>query len=704
MKIPFNWLSEYVSIGLPPGELAERLTASGLEVEAITPVSPSFSGVVTGRILAVEPHPNADRLSLCRVDNGAREIKIVCGAKNMKAGDIAPFAPVGARLADGTALKAATLRGIPSEGMLCSERELGLGNEGGGIMILAPELTPGRDLAGVLGLNDWILEINVTPNRPDCLSVIGIAREVAAILGRPLSLPEIGVRESKVRAGTRVTVRVDDAEQCPRYCARVMGDVAVAPAPFWMRHRLCQAGVRVVNNIVDATNYVLLEYGQPLHAFDLAALRGGRIVVRAAGAGERIVMIDGIARELGGETLVIADSERPVAVAGVMGGRESEIAAGTREILIESAFFRPQAIRRTAARLGLLTDSSYRFERGVDPCGVRTALDRAAQLITRMGAGESLRGVIDIRARAFRAPRIMLRASRLNALLGTSLSPAKIKNDLTRLRIEVTPKGKGTLAAVPPSYRVDIKEEIDLVEEVARIEGYDQIPTIPPRSAAAEGGSALACAREGVRVILAGLGFSEAICLSFVGAAEMDRLGWPSGDPLRSAVRIQNPMSEELAFLRSSMLPPLMRSLALNASRGNGDLRLFELGTVFTPAAPVPREEERLAIAATGSVRALHWSGAPGTADFSYLKGVVETLAAEAGTALSCERAALPSCHPGRCAILLRDGTRWGWLGEIHPRVAGAYGVKTPVVFAELGASALFNGLLREPRYTPLPR
>ncbi|MCX6338852.1 MAG: phenylalanine--tRNA ligase subunit beta [Candidatus Aureabacteria bacterium] len=707
MKVSFNWLREYVNCPLSPEELADRLTMHGLEVEAVTRLTPALKGIVVGRVLSVEPHPRADRLSVCRVSDGTSELTIVCGAKNVTAGDAAPLARVGVTLPNGTTIRQTALRGIASEGMLCSERELELGEDAEGIMILAAQSMPGQDLSEALQLNDSILDVNVTPNRPDCLSVVGVAREAAAILKKPLMLPRCRVKEKGARAASRARVSIEDGGLCPRYCARVVTNVSVGPSPFWLRNRLGAVGVRTINLIVDATNYVLMECGQPLHAFDLQKIKGGCVFVRQARRGEKITTIDGRERALDEGMLVIADSKAPLAVAGIMGGLHSEVGKETRELLLESACFKPQSIRRTSQRLNLSSESSYRFERGVDYHGLVPALDRAAQLISALGAGDPCTGVIDRRSTAWRARRVKLRIPRLNAVLGARLSKARVRADLERLGMGVREQGRVVVEVAPPAFRVDLCGEIDLVEEVARMEGYDRIIAVPPVGVVpAGGGDPRTMGREKVRDALCSLGFSEAICLSFMGLAEMDRLMWGKHEPLRRAVRLRNPVSDEFAYLRTSMLPPLMRCLSLNANRGNSDAQLFELGTVFSPregGAP-PLEMEKLALAAMGLAGIRSWCARMAEVDFFYLKGMLENMLTGAGAEISAARASLPGCHPGRSATLSRNGLPWGWIGEIHPRVAEAYGIKAPVIFAEVDPAPLYTALLGERVYRPLPR
>lgn len=707
MKILYNWLKEYVDVTLAPAELAERLTLGGLEVETLTRLDPGPAGLVVGAILSVEPHPNADRLSVCRVSDGARELTIVCGAPNVRPGETAPLAVPGVRLPDGTVLKKAKLRGIASEGMLCSERELGFGEDAAGIMLLGPGRAAGMPLAEALGLDDWLLDVNVTPNRPDCLSVIGIAREVSALLGAPLAVPPPRVVECGGPAAARARVAVEREDLCPRYTARLVEGVRPGPSPFRMRRRLGLSGVRAINAVVDVTNYVLLEYGQPLHAFDFAKIRGGRVTVRAAKGGERIVTLDGRDRSLAAEMLVIADDAGPVAIAGVMGGAGSEVGPGTSEILLESACFAPASVRRTSKALGLSSDSSYRFERGTDIDGTVPALDRAAQLIAEFAGGRVCAGIIECASPPPRPKPIGVRVGRVNAVLNAALAKGEAAEFLARLGIAVREGEGDRIEAVPPARRVDLLREIDCIEEIARLRGYDRIAPVPPSvDASGEEGSPRGCGRGRVREALCALGFSEAITLSFMGAAEMDRLMWGAGSPLREAVRLRNAVSEELSLLRSSMLPSLMRCLESNASRGNHDVRLFELGAVFTPSAAggAPVETERLALAAVGLTAPSNWCAPGREADYFFLKGALESLVEGRGQGVRAERTARDGFHPGRTASLFLGDAPWGYLGELHPGVAEAYGIRGRVVFAEVDAGPLFAALAVEARYRALPR
>ncbi|MDZ7699846.1 MAG: phenylalanine--tRNA ligase subunit beta [Deltaproteobacteria bacterium] len=481
MKVSLNWLKEYVRIAMPPPELAHLLTMLGLEVEGMEPVCESLDHVVVARILSVSPHPNADRLSVCRVDTGEDHVDVVCGAPNVADGMLAPLALVGSRLPNGQVMKETRIRGVVSCGMLLAEDELGLTNDHSGIMPLSPALQVGAPLSSALALPDWVLDLSITPNRPDCANVMGVAREIAAATGEFLIRPEVKLETSgpPVEKLTRVTIL--DPEGCPRYVAGAIQGVELKPAPFWLRYRLYQSGIRSINNLVDITNYVMLEMGQPLHAFDYHRLRENRIEVRKAGDGERFTTLDGESRRLTSETLLICDGKRPVALAGIMGGLNSEIFEGTTDVLLESAFFDPVTIRRASKQLGLSTEASYRFERGGDVEGVVHALKRALSLMSILGGGTIAQGMVDNYPKPHSPETIRFRSDQANRLLGTSLPTGVMKGYLKALEMDVKDAGTNSLDVTPPSFRVDITREVDLIEEVARMDGFDKIPVTYPR-------------------------------------------------------------------------------------------------------------------------------------------------------------------------------------------------------------------------------
>ncbi|MBM4315549.1 MAG: phenylalanine--tRNA ligase subunit beta, partial [Deltaproteobacteria bacterium] len=473
MLVALKWLKDYIDVDVSPAELAERLTMAGLEVDSLKETGPAFRGVRVARILSLRPHPDADHLSLCEVTTGEATHRIVCGAKNIRVGDTVPLAPVGASLPGDLVIRNARIRGEASEGMLCSEAELGIGSDASGIMILSQDTPVGAELGEALDLGDAVIDIGVTPNRGDCLSIVGVAREWAAITGRKLRIPVTDIVESDEAVAEIASVTIDDPDLCPRYTARIIKGARIGPSPLWIRQRLEAVGLRPINNIVDVTNFVMMELGQPLHAFDYRFLEEGRIVVRRSREGERFVSLDGKERVLSAGTLLICDGVKPVAIGGIMGGLNSEIKPDTETILLESAYFNPASIRRSSRELSMGTDAAFRFERGIDPEGVVRALDRAARLIAEVSGGTVCKGVIDrYPMRVERAERIPLRVRRVNDILGTVVPENEMVRILKGLEMVVEPDGEGRFAVTPPTCRVDILREIDLIEEIARLYGY----------------------------------------------------------------------------------------------------------------------------------------------------------------------------------------------------------------------------------------
>ena len=575
MKLSWNWLREFIEVPASPEEVAERLTMSGLEVEALERVGSNLDGIVVGRILRIDPHPEAERLTFCLVDIGSERLPIVCGATNIQPGDHVPVALPGSSLPDGRRVEAVEIKGVMSYGMLCSERELQLGEDQSGILILPEDLSVGRPLASALELQDTVLEVAVTPNRGDCLSHLGVAREIAALFGGKPRPPRIKVKEEGPPIETLASVEVLDPDLCPRYAARVVLDTSIEPSPFWLRRRLSFLGIRPINNVVDATNSVMLELGQPLHAFDYERLRGRRIVVRRAKAGERIVTLDGLTRALSEQMLVIADAQVPVAIAGVMGGGESEVRGETRAVLLESACFDPLSVRRTAKALGLSTEASFRFERGIDPDGVVKALDRGAQLIAELSGGKVAQGAIlsgkDLRQAPPRT--IPLCLSRLNALLGVDVPKKEAASILRRLGLRLKSQGRDGFLASVPSFRWDLEREIDLIEEVARIWGFERIPIALPKGRLKPSPlpPAFRAERKAKR-IMASEGYNEAVTFSFTRGEAFDTLRLGQDDPLREAVKLLD-------------LPSKRRGTACRAPAGGappvGRLSLWAPGGAF---------------------------------------------------------------------------------------------------------------------------
>jgi phenylalanyl-tRNA synthetase beta chain len=708
MKVPLGWLAEWIE--LPPVEaLVERLTAAGLEVEDVLRTGPDFAGVVVGHVLERRPHPDADRLSVCKVDLGAGEpLEIVCGAPNVAAGQKVAVATVGSELPGGLRIKKSKIRGVVSNGMICSATELELGEDAAGILVLDAAAPVGAPLASVLPAGETVLDVEITPNRGDWVSLLGMAREVRASFGGTLRPPETAPPETGPPAAGAVEIRIEDRGGCARYAGRVVRNVRVAPSPDWLARRIEAAGFRSVNNVVDVTNLVMLEFGQPLHAFDLAKLRGRSVVVRAAEAGEKIRTLDGHLRELERSDLVIADAEGAVAIAGVMGGADSEVTAATSELLLESAYFDPARVRRTAKRLGLASDASYRFERGVDPDGQGRAADRAARLIAEVASGEVARGVVEaLGDPVLPAEPISLAPARVNRLLGTSLSADEVRALLARVEVDARPAADGALVCRPPRHRPDLRIPADLVEEVARIHGYDRIPSTLPAGALA--GVTLPPrreTREAVRSALVAAGFVEVMTFPFVGAGEADALRLAPGDPRRSAVRVVNPIQSDKPWLRTQLVASVLRTARANRARQVSEIRAFELARVFQAGAPgaLPDEPmEAVAILARGEEKAL-W-GEPRPPVFFEAKGAAERLLGELGVRASFRGGEVePFLHPGAAGEFRLGKQRVLAVGELHPECARELELDGPVALLVADVDALDRAGRAAPRYREVSR
>jgi phenylalanyl-tRNA synthetase beta chain len=707
MRISFEWLREFAPVDLTPTAVADRLTMAGLEVEAVEDWGMAFERIVVGKLVDVAPHPGSGRLLVCRVDIGAEALTIVCGAHNIAVGDRVPVALVGATLPTGHAIAAEPIAGVVSQGMLCSAAELGFTDIAAGIWLLPSSSPVGASLANALGLRDVVLEVNVTPNRPDCLSIFGVAREVAALTGVPLRPPDTRVPEAAESIATRSSVTVEAPELCPRFAARYIDGVQVAPSPLWLQRRLLVCGLRPHSNVVDATNYLLLELGHPLHAYDYDTLREGRIVVRVARPGEVCITLDGVARPLDPSVLVIADAERAVGIAGVMGGQNTEIRDTTTRVLLESAYFQPQSIRRTAKKLGLRTEASYRFERGADFEGLIHALDRCAALIARVAGGRVAHGRLDAAAHRYERPRIPVRVARVNQVLGLELSVEAIAQYCARLQLPVTARTSAGLEVEVPSFRRDLAREIDIVEEVGRLHGFQAIPTSMPQ-VRLEPVPRLP-RRDAMRRVLdllIGCGYTQVINYSFMNEDDLDRLQLPADDPLRSVVPLRNPLSKEAGVLRTTLIPSLLRTVALNLNRDQRDLMICELGKVFRRQnGLLPQEPHLLGLAVTGRSGGQHWAQPARPLDFYDLVGVLEMIAERLRLPrLSVAAAAVPYCHPGKAAVLSLGDEPIGVAGEVHPTVLAAFDLGQSVAVAEVDVDRLLSHGLQPPRYRPLPR
>ena len=700
MKLSREWLGEYTTIGAPDKEYCDAMTMSGSKVEGWEVTGSEISRVVVGRVLSMERHTNSDHMWVCKIDvGGERELQIVTGAQNVNIGDLVPVALDGSTLPGGKEIRTGKLRGELSEGMLCSLGELGLEQRDfpyaieDGIFILEEDCLPGDDIREVCGLNDSVVEFEITNNRPDCLSVRGLARESACTFHTPLTFAEPTVTAGHGDIHEKLSVEIKDAELCPRYTARMVKNIKIAPSPKWMRRRLRASGVRPINNIVDITNYVMLEYGQPMHAFDYACLHDGKIIVRRAEEGESLRTLDGNDHALTPGMLVIADPEGPVALAGVMGGANSEITDETTTIVFESANFLGHSIRKTAIALGMRTDASGRFEKGLDLFATVPAVDRACELVEMLGAGEVFDGTIDVLAKEPETTFIELDDKRINALLGTDIPREFMADTLTSLGFELN----GNTLTVP-SWRGDCTMLADIAEECARFWGYDKIEATDIRGAATQGGySEKTLFVRKLGTACRAMGYTEVMTYSFVSPSSLDKIKVPADSPLRDNYRILNPLGEDTSVMRTTALPSMLGVLSTNLSRRNMEAKLYEMATVYKkqPGKVLADERTVLTLGAYG-----------GNVDFFALKGAVEALLCAARTpdvrfTADTETAAF---HPGRCAAVWSGDTRLGTLGQIHPDVCAAYGLDGATYCAEIDVVLLHDLEGAEPVYTPLPR
>jgi phenylalanyl-tRNA synthetase beta chain len=686
VRVPLSWLREFCATALSAEELANLLTNHGVEVERIIRPWEALSGVLVARVLDVADHPNADKLCLATVDTGAGERRVVVGVRNMGPGDLVPYAPPGATLPGAhEPLERREIRGVASEGMLCSPKELGLSGDHSGILVLGDGAEPGGDLKAELGLDESVIDIEVFPNRPDLLSVLGVAREVAAITGGDLRHPDTSVNESVERAADAATVEVLDEARCPRYLARVIRGVRIAPSPLQAQVRLSAAGMRPLAGVVDATNYAMLELGQPLHPFDLARLAGPGIVVRTATEGELLTTLDDVERSFTVEDLLICDVERPVAVAGVMGGATSEVGEGTTDVLLEAAYFDPMTVARTGRRLGLRTEASIRFERGVDPEGVAPAVARASALMAAWAGGTVLAGEVVVGEVPPRR-RLSVRPSRARRLLGVDLSPADVREALGRYRLPMVEEEDDRIDIEVPGHRVDLAIEADLVEEVGRITGYGELPSTLPGVRQAGGLATAQRVHRRIQDVLSASGLWEVISFSFAPHTDLELFE----DERRTGVRIANPISDEESYLRSSLIPGLLRAARRNLAQHRASIRLFEMGKTFVGRDGETDEIDRVAVLMAGSA-AEEWPGERRPMDFLDVKGVLEDLLVGLGIEKwSLSELSFSPFHPGRSAeVILPGQPPVGELAEIHPLVAERFDLPGRVAVLELRVGPL---------------
>ena len=703
MKVVVSWLKEYCPADLSPEELAELLTSKGAEVEEIERPWDRLKSVVVARVLEVRDHPNSDTLCLARVSTGDAEREVVVGVRNMKRGDLVPLAGPGATVpALPEPLSARKIRGVVSDGMLCSPWELGITTEHTGILVIPDHLEPGTDFKQAYGLDESVLDIEVTPNRPDFLSVVGIAREVAAATGVPLRMPDVGLEEDDEKADEVATVEILDLDRCPRYLARIVRGIAHSPSPIRVQARLTASGMRPLSAAVDATNYAMLEIGQPLHPFDLSRMKGPGIVVRRANDGERLVTLDGVERAFTSDDLLICDTERPVAVAGVVGGAVAEMSESTADVLLESAWFERGGIQRTRRRIGLSTEASMRFERGTDPEAVPLGADRASRLMAEWCGGRVLAGSVEAGGAPERR-RVSMRPSQASLVIGYPVSAAEAAEAFDRLGMACE-EDKDLVTVEVPGYRVDIEREVDLIEEVVRVQGYDRVgSTVPPVRQV--GGVPAAY---GFRALLRGSlrrsGIREVRLLSFASQEDVEMAG---GD---APIRITNPLQADESFLRTQLLPGLLRAVQRNVYRHVRGVVLFEVGTVFRMKDGASDERSSLALAMTGPA-SQSWAEPPRSFDFFDAKGVIEALLEDAGISdWSMGPPAGWPFHPARSAAILADTEGLGVVGEIHPSLVERLDLGGRVAAAEVGVQALMAHASSEievrdvPRFPPVRR
>ncbi|MBP2650966.1 MAG: pheT [Firmicutes bacterium] len=716
MRASIKWLKDYVEFSQTPEKLAETMTMAGVTAENVEYLGQGLEKVVTGKILDIGPHSNADKLSVCKIDVGTTTLTIITGAKNVNKGDIVPVALVGAKLPSGMEIKVADFRGIDSYGMLCSAEELNMDSKivppeaRSGIYILPPDTPIGVDVRTVLGLDDVVLEFDLTPNRADCFSILGLAREVAVLTKGKLKNPMLSVHETgEGKAVSLAKVSIEAKDLCSRFTARILKNIKIGPSPLWMQRRIQAAGMRPISNVVDVTNFVMLEMGVPMHAYDYNMLSQHSIIVRRAIPGERLTTLDGVKRELTKEMLVIADPVHAVGIAGVMGGLATEVTAATQTVLLEAATFNGASIRRTSRALGLRSEASGRFERGVDPASVVKALDRAASLLEEMGAAKVCEGIIDNYPNVDMPRQITFEPAKINARIGVEVPETFMTDILRRLEFAVDAK-PGSITVTVPSWRGDVTCSADISEEIARIYGYDNIPTTLPFGDVVQGTrkyteTIVDLAKES----LSSIGFSEVITFSFIHPTTFDKLGISTDSPLRQTVEILNPITEEFPLLKTTLLGGVLDTVVRNLSRKNDDLKIYEVGAVYKPKSlpitELPDEPLMLCGALCGKRQPLAWNQSRELVDFYDIKGTVEVILEKMGISdYSVVAGEYVAMHPGKTALFIKDGVVLGAAGEVHPQVSANFGITRPVYIFELDVALLEKYTMIIGKYQQLPK
>jgi phenylalanyl-tRNA synthetase beta chain len=707
LRVPYEWLKEFVVMDMEPHELAKRLTMRGLEVESVEEHLPHFEGVTAGKIISVEEHPQANNLSLCKVDVGREVLSVVCGARNVSAGDIVPVATVGARLVDGTVVENREIRGVISPGMLCSEKELGLSDDHTGIFILENNIKIGEQLRDVDSFSDFVLDINVSPNRGDCSSIYGIAREVASILDQKARIMSFDYKvDEKENIDDYVALEVLNMDACPRYVLMMIKGIRITKSPYWMRSRLIKCGMRPINSIVDVTNYVMLELGQPLHAFDYGKLRAQKIEVRLTEAETIFRTLDGEDRKLDAGDLLICDGAGPVAIAGIMGGENSEIGSDTKDVALESALFNPLFIRKTSRRLGLKSEASLRFEKGVDVDSVQFSGERAIFLMNKLSGGMVVSGKKELYKK--KDPKqIFVSYGKINDILGVTIEHRDIVSALRSIDLYVVKEEEEGFLVSIPAFRYDINEYMDIIEEVARIYGYEHVPATTPVTALKTlKGDKSDQRRDSAKDYLRSAGFYEIINFAFFGTKDIENFLIPPEDGKAACVKILNPLSKEYGVMRTFIAAGLLKNIGYNLNRGSNNLKFFEMGKVFSVNGEGVRSEfPSVCMALSGKERDYFWREPFPEYDFFDLKGIVEGLLEDFGLKPSFVRTGEPFLNDRDSADVFIDGAKIGWVGEIKEEVLKPYEIEQKVYCAELRFDIISKtGKIESKKYRPIPR
>lgn len=702
MKVSLRWLEDYVRVDVPVAKVVELLDLSGTKVEVVIEPGKDLEGIVVAEVVAIHEHPNADNLSLVDIRSAAGDERVVCGAKNFSVGDRVPYAQLGARLGELT-ITERKIRGEVSSGMLCSASELGVSRDHSGILILPPDSDLGVDVVALLNLNDTILDLEITPNRPDCMGMIGVAREVAALLGNELHIPELS--SEPVPVGTEpVTVRLEDAQGCPRYVAHLIEGVTVGPSVGWMAARLLAAGVRPISNVVDSTNYILLETGHPLHAFDAERVHDRTIIARKAFQGEKLTTLDGIERVLEAGDLLIADPEKPLALAGIMGGESSEVSATTTSVILEAAYFDPGLIGRTSRRLGLRTEASARFERGTDPDALMFAAARCAQFISLAAGARPSSQIVDEYPVGIARRRVTLRPERTEKILGFEISARAQAEHLRSIHLKVDERD-GVLDVEVPRFRPDIEREVDLVEEVARLAGLDRLPATLPKGGAG-GLEPAQSAERTLRRALAGFGLDEAWTSSLGSTADLEALDLPADHPAQNMAALMNPMSEQENKMRTTLLPGLLKAAARNVAHRVEDVALFEVARIYEPAPQRKLLHEPLMLGAIfgGLRRPKTWLQGPVRWGFFEAKGLLDRALETVGVEVTTTPSQGPPFHPTRAATVMLGAKAIGSIGELHPRICDRLDLPEGFVVFEIALDPVFDAMPGKVKVSELPR